>query len=106
VNTNQPAVCFDNVVQRFRVIRERPDTLREVFAKLYRRSTTYHAFEALKQRYVGRGEPERIQLRVIHGLAHNFGPGSGVTGSAQASIDLQIEQKTKHWFERFLCRRS
>jgi len=61
------------------------------------------AFEALKQRYVGRGEPERIQLRVIHGLAHNFGPGSGATGSDQASID-EIEQKTKHWFERFLCR--
>ena len=64
------------------------------------------AFEALKNRYVGRGEAERIEVEVIHGLAHNFGPGSGVTGSAQASIDLQIEQKTKHWFERFLCRRS
>ena len=62
------------------------------------------AFEALKQRYVGRGEAERIQFEVIHGLAHNFGPGSGATGSAQASIDLEIEQKTKHWFERFLCR--
>jgi predicted esterase len=63
---------------------------------------TRRAFEALKQRYVGRGEAERIQLRVIHGLAHNFGPGSGAAGSAQASIDLEIEQKTKHWFERFL----
>ena len=62
------------------------------------------AFEALKQRYVGRGEAGRIQFEVIHGLAHNFGPGSGATGSAQASIDLEIEQKTKHWFERFLCR--
>ena len=62
------------------------------------------AFEALKQRYVGRGEPERIQFEVIHGLPHNFGPGSGATGSVQASIDLQIEQKTKHWFEQFLCR--
>lgn len=61
------------------------------------------AFEALKQRYVGRGEAERIQFAVIHGLVHNFGPGSGATGSAQASIDLEIEQKTKHWFERFLC---
>ena len=61
------------------------------------------AFEALKQRYVGRGEAERVQFEVIHGLAHNFGPGFGATGSAQASIDLEIEQKTKHWFERFLC---
>src|SRR4051794_22093301 len=64
------------------------------------------AFEALKQRYVGRGEADRIQLRVIHGLTHNFGPGSGATGSAQASIDLEIEQKTEQWFERFLCRGS
>ena len=62
------------------------------------------AFDALKQRYVARGEAERIQFEVIHGLAHNFGPGSGATGSAQASIDLEIEQKTKHWFERFLLR--
>jgi predicted esterase len=62
------------------------------------------AFEALKQRYVGRGEAERIRFEVVHGLAHNFGPGSGATGSALASIDFEIEQKTKQWFERFLCR--
>jgi predicted esterase len=62
------------------------------------------AFDALKQRYVGRGEAERIQFQVIQGLAHNFGSGSGTTGSDQASIDLEIEKKTKHWFERFLCR--
>jgi hypothetical protein len=62
------------------------------------------AFEALKQRYVARGEAGRIQFEVIHGLAHNFGPGSSATGSAQASTDLEIEQKTKHWFQRFLYR--
>jgi predicted esterase len=60
------------------------------------------AFETLKQRYVGRGEAERIQFEVIHGLAHNFGPGFGATGSGDASIDLEIEQKTEHWFQRFL----
>ena len=64
------------------------------------------AFEALKKRYVGRGEAERIQFRVIHGLPHNFGPGSGATGSAQASMDLQIEHQTKNWFERFLLRKA
>jgi len=64
------------------------------------------AFDTLKQRYVARGEAKRIQFEVIHGLAHNFGPGSGATGSAQASIDLEIEQKTKHWFEWFLLRAS
>ena len=40
-------VIFDNVVQRFRIIQERPDTLREAFAK-FRRRTSYHDFEALK----------------------------------------------------------
>ena len=64
------------------------------------------AFEALKQRYAGRGEAERIQFEVVHGLAHNFGPGSGATGSAEASIDLEIQQKTKQWFQRFLSRDS
>jgi pimeloyl-ACP methyl ester carboxylesterase len=60
------------------------------------------AFAALKQRYVARGEAQRIQFEVIHRLAHNFGPGSGATGSDQASIDLEIEHKTEQWFERFL----
>jgi len=41
-------VEFDDVVQRFRVIRERPDTLREFFAKLTRPQVAYHDFEALK----------------------------------------------------------
>jgi ABC-type polysaccharide/polyol phosphate transport system ATPase subunit len=40
-------VRFDDVVQRFRIIQERPDTLREAFAK-FRRRTSYHDFEALK----------------------------------------------------------
>lgn len=42
------ALEFDNVVQQFRRIKERPDTLREVFAKLRRRRVTYQDFEALK----------------------------------------------------------
>jgi hypothetical protein len=45
---NLYSVHFDDVVQRFRVIRERPDTLREFFAKIRRHKATYHNFEALK----------------------------------------------------------
>jgi ABC-type polysaccharide/polyol phosphate transport system ATPase subunit len=41
-------ISFENVVQRFRVIRERPDTLREAFAHLFRNRTSYYNFEALK----------------------------------------------------------
>ena len=100
MNTNQPAVCFDNVVQRFRVIRERPDTLREVFAKLYRRSTTYHAFEALKHvsfqiphgstvGIIGRnGSGKSTILKIIAGV---YKPSAGtveVNGTVAPLIEL------------------
>src|ERR1051326_4297220 len=48
VSTGQARVRFQNIVQRFRVIRERPDTLRETFAHLFRKRTSYYDFEALK----------------------------------------------------------
>ena len=41
-------IRFEDIVQRFRVIRERPDTLREAFAHLFRNRTSYYPFEALK----------------------------------------------------------
>src|SRR5579864_7625144 len=41
-------ICFQDVVQRFRLIQERPDTLREAFAHLFRKQVSYHDFEALK----------------------------------------------------------
>jgi ABC-type polysaccharide/polyol phosphate transport system ATPase subunit len=42
-------IRFENVVQRFRVIHERPDTLREAFATLHRRRTSHRDFEAVKR---------------------------------------------------------
>ena len=42
------SIQFENVVQRFRVIHERPDTLREAFTKLFRSRRNYYDFEALK----------------------------------------------------------
>src|SRR5438309_6382072 len=47
-HTTRTRICFDHVVQRFRVIRERPDTLREAFAHLFRSRTDYYNFEALQ----------------------------------------------------------
>src|SRR5437016_5812493 len=41
-------ICFVYVVQRFRFIRERLDTLREFFTKVFRYGSHYHDFEALK----------------------------------------------------------
>jgi ABC-type polysaccharide/polyol phosphate transport system ATPase subunit len=43
-----PAIRVENVTQRFRVIHERPDTLRELFAKFLRHQVSYHDFDAVK----------------------------------------------------------
>ncbi len=45
---NQYSIEFDDVVQQFRRITERPDTLREVFAKVRRHRINYQDFEAVK----------------------------------------------------------
>ena len=42
------AIEFENVTQRFRVIQERRDTLREMFAKLMRHEVTFHDFDAVR----------------------------------------------------------
>jgi ABC-2 type transport system ATP-binding protein len=46
--SSQPAIRVESVTQRFRIIQERPDTLRELFAKLLRHEVTYHDFDAVK----------------------------------------------------------
>lgn len=37
-----------NLTQRFRIVQERPDTVRELFAKFFRNHTSYHDFEAVR----------------------------------------------------------
>jgi ABC-type polysaccharide/polyol phosphate transport system ATPase subunit len=94
-------IQFDNVVQRFRVIRERPDTLREVFAKLFRSHTSrYYDFSALNDvsfcardgewlGVIGRnGSGKSTLLKVIAGV---YKPTSGkvtVNGKVAALIEL------------------
>lgn len=93
-------VTFENVVQRFRVIRERPDTLREVFTRVFRHNSHYHDFEALKGisfeifdgemvGIVGRnGSGKSTTLKIIAGV---YRPTSGVvkvSGKVAALIEL------------------
>lgn len=40
-------VKLQNVTQRFRIIEERPDSLRELFSKFFRHRVTYHDFDAV-----------------------------------------------------------
>jgi ABC-2 type transport system ATP-binding protein len=95
-----PIISVENVVQRFRVIHERPDTLREIFAKIYRHKSKFHDFEALKnvslQVYrgemvgiIGRnGSGKSTLLKLIAGV---YTPTSGriqVHGSIAPLIEL------------------
>ena len=93
-------VRFESVVQSFRVIRERPDTLREVFTRLFRGRSHYHAFDALKGvsfsvsdgevlGIVGRnGSGKSTILKIIAGV---YRPSAGtleVNGRVAALIEL------------------
>lgn len=42
------AIDLENVFRRFRIIHERPDTLRELFANFLRHEFSYHDFDAVK----------------------------------------------------------
>ena len=48
MSTRAPAIRLENVTQRFRVIHERPDTVRELFSRMFRHQSSFHDFEAVK----------------------------------------------------------
>lgn len=93
-------VCFREVVQRFRLIQERPDTLREAFAHLFRKRTSYHDFEALKGvsftirqgdtvGIVGRnGSGKSTILKIIAGVYRPTAGEVRVSGQVGALIEL------------------
>jgi lipopolysaccharide transport system ATP-binding protein len=93
-------IHFENVVQRYRVIRERPDSLREAFTKVFRRDSGVRDFEALRDvsfevqdgealGLIGRnGSGKSTALKIIAGV---FEPSSGkvkVTGKVAPMIEL------------------
>lgn len=97
---SKPVIEVENVTQRFRVIHERPDTLRELFAKFLRHNATFHDFDAVKNvsleistgqmlGLVGRnGSGKSTLLKIIAGV---YRPTSGkvrVTGTLAPLIEL------------------
>ena len=97
---NSAVVRLENVTQRFRVIHERPDSLREFFSKFLTRKVSYHDFDAVKDvslevpqgqmlGLVGRnGSGKSTLLKIIAGV---FRPTTGrvhVEGSIAPLIEL------------------
>ncbi|MBV9674719.1 MAG: ABC transporter ATP-binding protein [Acidobacteriaceae bacterium] len=95
-----PVIRVENVTQRFRLIHERPDSLREAFTKLFRPKAEFHEFEAVQNvsfdvsrgemvGLIGRnGSGKSTLLKLIAGV---YKPTSGrveVHGSVAPLIEL------------------
>src|SRR5271165_7038622 len=98
--TSSAAVHLENVTQRFRVIHERPDTLRELFSKFFRRKISFRDFDAVSNvtldvergqmvGIIGRnGSGKSTLLKIIAGV---YKPTSGrvhVQGTLAPLIEL------------------
>jgi ABC-type polysaccharide/polyol phosphate transport system ATPase subunit len=95
-----PVIRVENVTQRFRVIQERPDTLRELFSKLFRRQSSYHDFEAVRNvsfevprgqmlGIIGRnGSGKSTLLKIIAGVYQPTRGSVMVKGSLAPLIEL------------------
>jgi len=94
------AVRLDKVTQRFRVIQERPDTMRELFSKLFRHQSSYHDFDALKNAsfevprgqmlgVIGRnGSGKSTLLKIVAGVYRPTAGTVQVKGSLAPLIEL------------------
>lgn len=100
ISSNSGIIRLENVAQRFRVIHERPDTLRELFSKFLRHQVSFHDFYAIKNvslevpkgqmlGLVGRnGSGKSTLLKIIAGV---YKPSAGhvhVEGSLAPLIEL------------------
>jgi ABC-type polysaccharide/polyol phosphate transport system ATPase subunit len=97
---NTARIRFENVVQRFRVIRERPDTLREAFIRVFRHRSQVRDFEALKGvtfdvaegevvGIIGRnGSGKSTTLKIIAGVYAPTAGAVAVSGKVAALIEL------------------
>src|SRR5271166_5075660 len=93
-------IRLENVTPRFRVIQERPDTLRELFSKFFRHESSYHDFDAVKNvsfevpkgqmlGLIGRnGSGKSTLLKIIAGVYRPTAGRVQVKGSLAPLIEL------------------
>ena len=94
------AIRLEKVTQRYRVISERPDTLRELFTRFFRHNTSYHDFDALKDvsftvrrgevmGIIGRnGSGKSTTLKIIAGVYRPTAGRVQVNGAVAPLIEL------------------
>ena len=93
-------IRLENITQRFRVIQERPDTLRELFSKFFRHESHYHDFDAVKNvsfevphgqmlGLIGRnGSGKSTLLKIVAGVYRPTAGKVEVRGSLAPLIEL------------------
>ncbi|HUI82801.1 MAG TPA: ABC transporter ATP-binding protein [Candidatus Binatia bacterium] len=100
MSNGEPVIRLENICQHFRVIHERPDTLRELFARVFRNRTSFHDFEAVRNVSfeIGRGQAVGIigrngsgkstLLKIIAGVYRPTRGKVEVRGSLAPLIEL------------------
>ena len=101
------AIIVEHLVQRFRVIHERPDTLRELFSRFFRQEVNYHDFNAVNDvsftvpsggmvGIIGRnGSGKSTLLKIIAGV---YRPTSGsvrINGTIAPLLELGAGMHTE-----------
>ncbi len=94
------AIELESVSQKFRVIHERPDTLRELFSKFFRHNSNFHDFEAVSNAsftiregemvaLMGRnGSGKSTLLKIIAGVYKPSGGRVHVNGAVAPLLEL------------------
>jgi lipopolysaccharide transport system ATP-binding protein len=100
MSSSSIVIRLESITQRFRVIQERPDTLRELFSKFFRHPSSYHDFDAVKNvsfevpkgqmlGLIGRnGSGKSTLLKIIAGVYRPTAGRVTVKGSLAPLIEL------------------